>query len=68
MDGLTATKEIRTIEKTNKRKRLPIIAMTASVDNVTEYISESIGMDGYFSKPISRQELKQSLTAFIKRM
>ncbi|MBF9002843.1 MULTISPECIES: hybrid sensor histidine kinase/response regulator [Vibrio] len=57
MDGLTATRKIREWEKLNESKRLPIIALTASV--LDEDISNCFdaGMDAYLPKPYKSQQL-----------
>src|SRR5690606_16746460 len=49
MDGLEATKTIRTYEKTNQLPQTPIIAFTA---NIMEHDSQNylnIGMNGFLS-------------------
>jgi two-component system, sensor histidine kinase and response regulator len=51
MDGLEATKEIQAMER-SIGGRLPIIAMTAEVNEQKRQCCLSAGMDGYRSKPI----------------
>ncbi|SGZ50143.1 CIC11C00000005678 [Sungouiella intermedia] len=60
MDGLTATKLI----KTNLQFKKPIIALTAFADesNVKECLN--CGMSGFLSKPIKRTNLRQIITKF----
>ncbi|MEH6436997.1 MHYT domain-containing protein [Massilia sp. DD77] len=52
LDGLSATREIRAHEAAGGRRRVPVIAMTASV--LAEHRSASVdaGMDGFASKPV----------------
>lgn len=56
MDGVTATKEIRKIDKFND---LPIIAMTANA--MSEFKAECLnaGMNDFVAKPIRREKLWQ---------
>ncbi len=58
MDGLTATREIRTVLKKSK---LPIVAMTANAMKGDREICLVAGMNDYISKPISPIELYQLL-------
>jgi CheY-like chemotaxis protein len=61
MDGLEATKAIRTRERLIGRQRIPIIAMTAyAMAGDREQCLEA-GMDGYVSKPINAQELFEAI-------
>jgi CheY-like chemotaxis protein len=57
MDGLTATKTLRAQEITTGR-HLPIIAMTAHAMKGDRELCLEAGMDGYVSKPISREALE----------
>ena len=52
MDGLAATRAIRANEAQEGRKRLPVIAMTASVLQEHRKASVDAGMDGFASKPV----------------
>ena len=63
MDGLTATRTIRTKERTSG-SRIPIIAMTAhAMKGDCERCLEA-GMDGYLSKPISSRGIEEILARF----
>lgn len=65
MDGFDATLEIRRNEHDNGRKPVPIVALTADVvEGVVERCHE-IGMDGFLSKPVSLQQLRETLTAWV---
>jgi two-component system, sensor histidine kinase and response regulator len=57
MDGLTATKTLRAQEITTGG-HLPIIAMTAHAMKGDRELCLEAGMDGYVSKPISREALE----------
>jgi len=52
MDGLEATRAIRAHEQAHGLKRLPVIAMTASVLPEHRTASVDAGMDGFASKPV----------------
>jgi CheY-like chemotaxis protein len=56
MDGLTATKHIRAMEK-NTGRHIAIVAMTARAMRGDREICLAAGMDAYLSKPIDREEL-----------
>jgi len=63
MDGLEATRRIRA----NARGRhLPIIAMTAAAADSDREASAAAGMDAHLSKPVSLQQLQQTLSHWLK--
>ncbi|NCD34308.1 MAG: response regulator [Spartobacteria bacterium] len=61
MDGVTATKAIRTHEKESNKPITPIYALTAHALTETTENCLSIGMQLVLTKPISKQLLIQSL-------
>lgn len=65
MDGFEATQEIRLWEL-DKKRHVPIIAMTANVLQDDRQRCLQVGMDDYISKPISPQKLKETLERWIK--
>lgn len=65
-DGVTATREIRQLEKEGKLKRRhTIIALTAVVDNMSRACFNEAGADEFLSKPMSMQRLEQTLRTFL---
>jgi len=52
MSGLEATRQIRAAEALSGRRRVPIIAMTASVLDADREAAQAAGMDGFASKPV----------------
>lgn len=65
MDGIKATKEIRTMERADA-KTVPIIAMTANA--LQEDMSDALeaGMDAYLTKPIIPNKMYQVLAEWMK--
>jgi len=66
MDGLEATAAIRAAEA-GTGKHVPIVAMTAHAMKGDRERCLNAGMDGYLSKPIRIDELKQAISQ-IERM
>ncbi|MFA6948277.1 MAG: ATP-binding protein, partial [Eubacteriales bacterium] len=64
MDGLTAAKKIRNLDRRDA-KSVPIIAMTANA--FAEDINESLeaGMNAHLSKPIDPRKLYETISSFI---
>ena len=61
MDGLEATKRIRTLGRADSRT-IPIIAMTANAFDEDMKKSIDSGMNGHLSKPIDIEQLQKILT------
>lgn len=62
MDGLTATREIRRIEKENKvSKNITIIAVTANAMKEDRDKCMAAGMDDYITKPFKTEDLEIAL-------
>ena len=67
MDGYEATRQIRQIEKhQGRRRRVPIIAVTAHTLVGDREKCVQCGMDDYIGKPYSQAELHQTLTRWMK--
>ena len=65
MDGIAATQEIREIERKEKRKRLPIIAVTArAMFGDKERILEN-KLDDYIAKPYNLNTVVETLNKYI---
>jgi CheY-like chemotaxis protein len=60
MDGLTATMRIRENERSTQL-HVPIVAMTAHAMSGDRERCIEAGMDGYISKPISREHLEEAI-------
>jgi Amt family ammonium transporter len=70
MDGFTATKQIRELEKqgevfARRGTRLPIIALTANAIKGDRELCLDAGMDDYLSKPIEPKQLVQLINSFL---
>ena len=66
MDGIAATQEIREIERKEKRKRLPIIAVTArAMFGDKERILEN-QLDDYIAKPYNLNDVVDTLNKYIE--
>lgn len=65
MDGLTATKRMREIEKENNWPRCPIIALTANAMVGDRERCLKVGMDDYLSKPINKTALFDMLEVWL---
>jgi len=61
MDGFSATVKIREHEQATTSTRIPIIALTADVQKGIHDQCEMVGMDGYLSKPFSKEQLRHLL-------
>jgi response regulator RpfG family c-di-GMP phosphodiesterase len=61
MDGLTATRTIRTWEQANDRPPTPIIALTASALKGDRETCMAAGCTAYLTKPIRQEVLLQAI-------
>jgi two-component system, sensor histidine kinase len=64
MDGITATKLIRTREQ-NSTAKLPIVGLTAQVSADCYTECRDAGMDSVLSKPVSRVNLLREIASFL---
>ena len=67
MDGFTATRRIRELERRNGRgKHLPIIALTANVMTEDRENCIAAGMDAHLGKPMEPAQLIDCLSRYLK--
>ncbi|MBL0708483.1 MAG: response regulator [Sulfurimonas sp.] len=65
LNGIEATKQIRTIEREEELKHTPIVALTANALKGDRERFLASGMDEYLTKPISKNKLVKILLFFI---
>lgn len=65
MDGLEATRKIRSYEKESKNRHTYIVALTANALKEDRDKAMECGMDGFIAKPFKPEELFQVLHQFI---
>jgi len=65
MDGLEATRKIREHETKNSLKRVPIIALSASVFDEDKISAKNAGMDGFVTKPIETEILFREIAKIL---
>ena len=58
MDGLTATREIRALDREDA-KTIPILAMTANTAEEAGEAAEQAGMSGFLTKPLQLGEIRK---------
>ncbi len=63
MDGLTATRDIRRLEKASGTPRTPVLMLTANA--MAEHVEAGVeaGADGHLAKPITSQRLFDAIEA-----
>lgn len=66
MDGITATRVIKEIDRRDKRLFTPVIALTARAMAGDREKILSAGLDAHLSKPVDREFLLQTLDQFLK--
>ena len=64
MDGPTATREIRSIERKTGLQRIPIVALTASPTDEDKKECYDAGMDGVLTKPFTVEQLLQTISLY----
>lgn len=65
MDGLSATRAIRALERERATTPIAILALTASARPEDQQASLMAGCDAHLSKPISRKELVNAVTRYL---
>jgi CheY-like chemotaxis protein len=66
MDGMMATREIRTQERSLGLSRVPVIALTATTSDINRQLCLNAGMDDFMSKPYTKEELSQVLGRWLR--
>jgi PAS domain S-box-containing protein len=66
MDGFTASRRIRELERAGGLKRMPIIALTANVMSEDRELCAAAGMDSHLGKPIEPGQLVETLSRYLK--
>jgi two-component system, sensor histidine kinase len=61
MDGLEATRIIRSDPGLKDQRRIPIIALTAFAMEGEKEVFLAAGMDGYVAKPVGMKELIRAI-------
>ena len=64
MDGLTATRAIRS--RSDRNARIPIIALTADVFKEARESAAAAGVNAFIPKPVQLQELQNALNTHVK--
>jgi two-component system, sensor histidine kinase len=67
MDGMAATREIRTQERSLGLPRVPVIALTATTSDINRQLCLNAGMDDFMSKPYTKQQLEQVLGRWLSQ-
>jgi len=67
MDGLLATRLIRETEKKRGSAPVPLLALTASARAEDIALSQAAGCNAHLSKPISRQELLETIKKYTRQ-
>ena len=61
VDGYSATRRLRAIERERGRSRVPVIALSANAAAEDERRGIEAGCDGYVAKPFSRAQLRAAI-------
>ncbi len=64
MDGLTATRAIRALERDQNTPAIPIVAMTANASSQDVENSANAGCDAHLSKPVSKLDLFRAIEKY----
>ncbi len=66
MDGLTATRNIRKMDRQDANK-VPIIAMTANAYDADRQESRNAGMDAHLAKPVNAKEMYRTIAEILSK-
>ncbi|MGE0845281.1 MAG: ATP-binding protein [Flavobacteriaceae bacterium] len=64
MDGIDAVKAMR---RTKSLRAIPVVALTANASHEDRAACIAAGMDGYLTKPVSRDDLERALERLVAR-
>ena len=64
IDGHQATRELRRIEATERRRPVPVVALTAHAFERDVQRSLEAGCNAHLTKPVSREDLLATISAF----
>jgi len=64
VDGFEATRRLREWEKSHKRARVPVVALTASAMEEDEERCRQAGMDSFVAKPVNIEMLRSVLEQY----
>jgi signal transduction histidine kinase/CheY-like chemotaxis protein len=67
LDGLEATRRLRTGEAGARSQRVPVIALTANAMDSDRAMCLAAGMDDFLSKPVTIAALRQAIDSLEKR-
>ena len=65
LDGFSATEQLRAWEKSEKRQRTPVVALTAHILSEHKERARAVGMDGHMSKPVELSQLRELIEHWI---
>lgn len=63
MDGLTACSQIKSIPATSS---IPVLVLTIIDYELNRRFAESLGADGYITKPFTPEDLREAVAAHVK--
>ncbi|MCX4239147.1 ATP-binding protein [Paraliomyxa miuraensis] len=65
MDGLEATRRLRSLEKAQGRRHTPVVAVTANALPEDRQACHASGMDDFIAKPFRRERLEEVLSRWL---
>jgi len=68
MDGYEFLEKIRSLEKTEKKKYMPIIFLTSKIETSDELIGRKMGAEEYIKKPFNQSVLLEIIKKIGKRL
>ena len=66
LDGLAATQRIRAWEKSHRRPRVPIIALTANAYAEDRERCLGVGMDDFLAKPVDYGQMQALIDRWMR--